>query len=142
MNLPRTYDYQDIEVRFGDLRAAAPGVSAAPGLLYEQQYMGGYTPRQANHLARDVEIVAGEWWRQNAPMAVRLDISLGRDVEFVASGPGSSRVVSLPLQEVEADVRRSVDRALSQLWRAVRDVQTDPEPPPRKTFWDHILEEE
>lgn len=160
--MPREYDYQDIEVRFGDLRVAAPGD------LDRVPYQGQFLPPSSPNLARETEWFATEWWRQNAPVALQLDIYLRRnDVEFVVTGaPGASRTVAVPLHEVEADVHRSVDRALSQLlqgptvrphWMAaldaaVREVHVegtfslkDPEPapePPRKTFWEIILEEE
>lgn len=148
--MPREYDYQDIDV------------SRVP---YQGQFL---PPSYSPNLAREVELFATEWWRHYAPVAVRLDISLrGSTLEFTATGaPGESRTVAVPL-EFEADVYRSVEWALIQLlqglvqpplrpyWMAALDDAVryvlvegtislkDPEPPrPRKSFWDHILEEE
>lgn len=169
--MPREYDYQDIEVRFGDLRV--------PGDLDRVPYQGQFLPPSylSPNLARDVELFATEWWRHYAPVAVRLDISLrGSTLELTATGaPGGSRTVTVPLHEFELDVYRSVESALIQLlqgptydmvqppmrlpWMAaldaaVREVHVEgtislkdpepaPEPPrPRKTFWEIILEEE
>lgn len=82
--MPREYDYQDIEVRFGDLRVAAPGD------LDRVPYQGQFLP-------------PSPWMA--APDAAVHEV------------------------HVEGTISLKPEPA--------------PEPPrPRKSFWDHILEEE